>query len=78
MSGKREFKADRRAWLIISRREAEAFEAAAHYVMQHELPSADLARALRVVQLQLSWIEHGLPLEGEPSKAAAVEREASA
>lgn len=51
---------DRRPWLILSKREAEALYNAT--VLSEDMDE-DLVRALRQIQLQLEWIESG---HGEP------------
>jgi hypothetical protein len=61
--------------LIISRSEAMALQAAALGVVarNHPLPEP-LIRALRVIDLQLQYIDHGVD-SGEPNVKDAVERE---
>ena len=71
-------KADRRPWLILSRKEALALQQAATRVCPHErpprrLPEA-LARALRQIDLQLRFIDGAADGES-PSTDAATERE---
>lgn len=62
--------ADRRPWLIISRREAQALLRA----LEDRLapPDTELARAVSELRTQLYWIEygHGSP----PTKESAVIR----
>lgn len=69
---------DRRPWLILSRREALALQQAALRPCPGERAprtvSGALARALRVIDLQLMFIEGGL--DGEQSTPnSAVERD---
>lgn len=70
--------ADHRPWLILSRTEAIALQAASLETCPCErhprrLPEA-LARALRQIDLQLRYIEGALDGD-EPTPRAAVERE---
>jgi hypothetical protein len=72
---------DHRPWLIISRREALALQAAALRMCPgqraiHPL-SADLVRALRVIDNQLRFLDGSLDGEA-PGVAAALAREAHA
>jgi hypothetical protein len=65
---------DHRPWLIISQREARALIAAGLRTVQ---PDPDLARAIRVLRLQLRFIDgddEGL----RPTIRAALEREGEA
>jgi hypothetical protein len=70
--------ADRRPWLILSRTEALALvEAALQICPQERAPkgvSEALARALRVVDLQLRWID-GSADGDEPNVTSALVRE---
>lgn len=66
---------DRRGWLIISRREAEAL---LNGVDQCDRPPPDLARAVSVLERQLNWINErrGRGVQHlEPTIDAALERE---
>ena len=70
--------ADHRPWLILSRSEAIALHAAAHKTCScQRVPRAatgPLARALRIIDLQLRFIDGALDGD-QPSVAAALERE---
>jgi len=59
---------DRRAWLIISRAEALALMDAAVEITSDKR-SAELSRAVRVLENQLGWIEDGGAL---PTRHAAI------
>jgi hypothetical protein len=69
---------DHRPWLILSRREALALQRAALEGLergQHVLaPPPDLARALRMIDTQLRWIEGSVDGD-EPNVTAALLRE---
>jgi hypothetical protein len=68
---------DRRPWLILSAREARALQAAVvvrQPVADLAHAPGDLARALRMIALQLQWIDGDNEGE-EPDKHAALERE---
>jgi hypothetical protein len=61
---------DRRPWLIISAAEAQALLDVA---LAEPRPSANLCRAIRVLENQLGWLRDGSG--GQPSARAAVERD---
>ena len=60
--------ADRRPWLILSRREGVA--------LLRRVPGPALEQALRELQVQIAWID-GESENGKPSITAALQREAS-
>lgn len=62
---------DRRPWLILSRREAEALYAAC---VAGDDMSEDLGRALRQIRLQIQWIEEGSEFH-RPSITNALRRQ---
>jgi hypothetical protein len=63
--------ADRRPWLIISQREAQALLRAFE---DRQIPvDTELARAMRELRAQLYWIEHGRG--SPPTKDSAVARQ---
>ncbi len=64
---------DRRPWLIISAAEAQALLDVA---LAEARPSANLRRAIRVVENQLGWLRDGSG--AKPSIGAAVERDEAA
>lgn len=71
-------RADRRPWLIISKSEAEALYAIGFRASLRKRKSAlppVLARALRVIDRQLAYINDSSPWGEEPSIEAALERE---
>jgi hypothetical protein len=71
---------DRRPWLILSRSESLALYSVANQALEwmslEEVPR-DLARALRMIEHQVAWIDHGSALT-RPSIDAALKREARA
>jgi hypothetical protein len=66
--------ADRRPWLILSRREAEALYRAC--LLSSDDTSEDLRRALHQIQVQIDWIDSGGL--GQSSVRAALARQRSA
>ena len=60
---------DRRNWLILSRREAEAL------LRPHMAPQADLERAIRVVNAQLAWLDEPNARGRQNSPGDAVRRD---
>lgn len=60
---------DRRPWLILSRREAEAL------LRPHMAPQADFERAQRVVKAQLAWLDEPNARGRENSPGAALRRD---
>lgn len=67
--------ADVRPWLILSRREAEALRAAVWKLGERVPWSADLQRAMRVIDRQLDWIHSGGAEGLRPDVSNAVIRD---
>ena len=63
---------DRRPWLILSRREAEALYLP---LITWENENTDLGRALRVIRAQLRFIRHRDDGSLKPDVKGALERE---